>query len=90
MAKLTKQLETLKTISKKMYSDEINLGLLVYYKSSCDLCTKTIPLSLDASNEHYQQEHGIDGYITCCNVKFNTILAINEHAIYHSFPEHFK
>ncbi|XP_031623262.1 zinc finger protein 62-like [Contarinia nasturtii] len=91
MADLLKQLETLKAISKKsIYSDEINPVLLKHYNSSCDLCTKSIPLSLDASNAHYQEEHQTDGYIICCNFKFSSSIAINEHALFHLYPEVFR
>lgn len=61
-----------------------------FFDMQCEKC-ETEFSSLQHAKLHYLEEHGIsDGYIKCCEKKFNEVKQINEHLQYHRNPDNYK
>ncbi|XP_055318195.1 transcription factor grauzone-like [Sitodiplosis mosellana] len=95
MERLKKQLDTLtmnKDIIEFPNSNKIEEILSKYYDAACDICSEHLPASLEQIQAHHDQQHAMKYcYLKCCNgLKLETIEQVNEHVIFHLYPEYYK
>lgn len=64
--------------------------LAKYFDLSCDKCEAVFDSLLEAIT-HYQNVHDDpNGYIKCCNIKFQDANLVKDHVQFHENPEIFK
>lgn len=54
-----------------------------FFTMKCNLCENESFESLSNAQKHYMMEHGINGYLICCNSKFMEDKSIQDHFQYH-------
>ncbi|KAG4072165.1 hypothetical protein HA402_015664 [Bradysia odoriphaga] len=70
---------------------EVKAAMLTdVFTMKCDLCANVSFTSLPNAKTHYMTEHGIKGYLLCCDSKFMSATSIEDHFKYHLDPSHFK
>lgn len=70
--------------------DESDRKAAGIFTMKCDLCANVSFTSLPNAKTHYMTEHGIKGYLMCCDSKFMSATSIEDHFKYHLDPSHFK
>lgn len=70
--------------------NQIQEILREHYDSTCDYCTTKLPPSLEQIQGHYNRQHAKKGYLKCCNRKLETINHVNEHVIFHLYPDYYR
>ncbi|XP_055838034.1 transcription factor grauzone-like [Episyrphus balteatus] len=60
-----------------------------FFELSCELCKENFDCCTQLFG-HYESQHKIRGYITCCEVKYFKIIKIAEHVLRHKNPDMFK
>lgn len=87
--KSRKQLDAIEQISTQIPdSSQVHRILSKHCDAACDYCNVQV-MTLQMAQNHYNQEHGTNGYLKCCDLKLDTD-TINGHILYHLYPEHFK
>lgn len=68
-----------------------DLEISDYIDASCDLCTEKTFATFNAVQMHYLDVHKVrDGYVKCCQKRFNRIRLIKEHIEWHTNPNIFR
>lgn len=77
-------------LKRRKFDDEHNDRMLEFFDMKCELCECKFT-TLKHAKLHYFDAHKIsDGYLKCCNFKFETNRKINDHVRYHLDPESFR
>lgn len=77
-------------LKRRNFDDEHNDRMLEFFDMKCELCECKFT-TLKHAKLHYFDAHKIsDGYLKCCNFKFETNRKINDHVRYHLDPESFR
>ncbi|XP_055918231.1 transcription factor grauzone-like [Eupeodes corollae] len=60
-----------------------------FFELSCELCKENFDCCTKLF-DHYESQHKIRGYLTCCEIKYFKIIKIAEHVLRHKNPDMFK